>query len=64
MTSTGRILAALLPATSAPAVRYPQFYGLNGRAVGLEYEFKYSLTRKSRPFEDQFFRFLGSAASG
>ncbi len=51
-------LAALLPTTSTPAVRYPQFYGLNGRAVGLEYEFKYSLMRKSRPFEDQFFEFL------
>jgi hypothetical protein len=55
-------LAALLPATSAPAVRYPQFYGLNGRDLGLEYEFKYSLTRKTRQFEDRFFRFLGSAA--
>jgi hypothetical protein len=53
-----RDLAALLPPTLAPAVRYPQFYGLNGRAVGLDYEFKYSLTRKSRTFEDQFFRFL------
>jgi hypothetical protein len=51
-------LAALLPATSTPAIRYPQFYGLNGRELGLEYEFKYSLTRKSRQFEDQFFRFL------
>lgn len=55
-------LAALLPATSAPAVRYPRFYGLNGRDLGLEYEFKYSLTRKTRQFEDRFFRFLGSAA--
>ena len=51
-------LAALLPATSTPAVRYPHFYGLSGRAVGLEYEFKYSLAQKSRPFEDQFFQFL------
>jgi hypothetical protein len=55
-------LAALLPATSAPAVRYPQFYGLNGRDLGLEYEFTYSLTRKTRQFEDRFFRFLSSAA--
>lgn len=53
-----RDLAALLPPSSTPAVRYPQFYGLHGRDVGLEYEFKYSLTRKSRAFEDQFFRFL------
>jgi hypothetical protein len=51
-------LSALLPATSKPVVRYPQFYGLNGRDLGLEYEFKYSLTRKSRQFEEQFFRFL------
>jgi hypothetical protein len=51
-------LAALLPATSTPAIRYPQFYGLNGRGVGLEYEFKYSLTRKSPQFEERFFRFL------
>jgi hypothetical protein len=26
-----RDLSALLPRTSAPVVRYPQFYGLNGR---------------------------------
>jgi hypothetical protein len=51
-------LAALLPATSTPAVRYPRFYGLNGRELGVEYEFKYSLTRKSPAFEDQFFSFL------
>ena len=41
-----------------PVVRYPQFYGLNGRAVGIEHSSKYSLTRKSQTFEDQFFRFL------
>ena len=51
-------LSALLPASSQPAVRYPQYYGLKGRDVGLKYEFKYSLTRKSRQFEEQFFRFL------
>src|SRR5688572_10330449 len=55
-------LGGLLPATSTPLVRYPQFYGLNGRELGLEYEFKYSLTRKTRQFEDRFFRFLSSAA--
>jgi hypothetical protein len=56
-------LAGLLPATSTPAVRYPLFYGLNGREVGLEYQFKYSLTRKSPQFEDQFFRFLARAGT-
>jgi hypothetical protein len=56
-------LGGLLPATSRPAVRYPQFYGLNGRDVGLDYGFKYSLTRKSRQFEDRFFRFLAQTAT-
>jgi hypothetical protein len=56
-------LAGLLPATSRPAVRYPQFYGLNGRDVGLEYAFKYSLTRTSRQFEDRFFRFLARSGT-
>jgi hypothetical protein len=51
-------LSSLLPPSSAPVVRFPQFYGVNGRDVGLDYTFKYSLTRKSRSFEDQFFRFL------
>ena len=56
-------LAALLPRTSTPAIRYPQFYGLNGRDLGLEYEFTYSLRRKSRQFEDRFFRFLARTAT-
>lgn len=29
-------LSALLPPTSTPAVRVPQAYGLNGRALGLD----------------------------
>jgi hypothetical protein len=64
LTGTQRTgLSALLPATSSPVVRYPQYYGLNGRAMGLEYEFKYSLTRKSPRFEDQFFRYLARAGT-
>jgi hypothetical protein len=54
-------LSALLPATYTPAVRYPQLYGLSGRDVGLRYNFTYSLTRKSKTFEDQFFRYLARA---
>ena len=56
-------LAALLPATSTPAVRYPQFYGLKGRAVGIEYAFRYTLTRKGQQFEDRFFRFLAQTGT-
>jgi hypothetical protein len=51
-------LRGVLPATYAPVVRYPQFYGLNGRDMGLEYRFRYSVTRASRSLEDQFFRHL------
>ena len=53
-------LSALLPATYTPAVRYPLFYGLNGRAMGLEYHFTYDIVRKGRGFADRFFRHLAS----
>ncbi len=55
-------LRAVLPATYSPVVRYPQFYGLQGRNMGLAYEFRYRFDFASRPFEQRFFKFL--AASG
>ncbi|MDH4064195.1 MAG: hypothetical protein OEW19_07320 [Acidobacteriota bacterium] len=51
-------LGALLPATYRPVVRYPQFYGLAGRDVGLEFNFRYRVVRATRRFEDDFFRYL------
>jgi hypothetical protein len=36
-------LLAQLPATYNPVVRYPQFYGLNGRDLGLSFEFEYDI---------------------
>jgi hypothetical protein len=51
-------LRAALPATYSPVVRFPQFYGLNGRDIGLEFQFKYDVVFKSRSFENQFFSFL------
>ena len=53
----------LLPDTYQPVVRYPQFYGLNGREMGLSYEFSYSVTRRGGSFERQFFQFLSSAGT-
>ena len=47
-----------LPATYSPIVRFPQFYGLNGRDLGLQFHFKYRLVFKGRAFENQFFSFL------
>ena len=34
-------LRGWLPATYRPVVRYPRFYGLQGRDLGLEYTFEY-----------------------
>ncbi|MCM3879326.1 MAG: hypothetical protein ND807_04375 [Vicinamibacterales bacterium] len=53
-----RALLASLPATYSPIVRYPQFYGLNGRDMGLEFQFKYRAVHETRAFTDQFFSFL------
>src|SRR5687767_4117377 len=33
-------LLSVLPETYKPVVRYPRFYGLQGRDTGLEYQFK------------------------
>ena len=51
----------VLPATYRPLVRQPQFYGLSGRDVGLEFRFRYRFVYKSRFFENQFFSFLKRA---
>ena len=48
----------VLPATYQPVVRFPQFYGLAGRAMGLEHRFRYRFVYKSAFFENQFFGFL------
>jgi hypothetical protein len=53
----------LLPDTYTPIVRYPQFYGLNGRDMGLSYAFEYSVTRQSSAFERQFFDFLARSGT-
>lgn len=47
-----------LPATYKPVVRYPQFYGLPGRDMGLEYNFTYRYVFKDEAFNNQFFAYL------
>lgn len=51
-------LQSWLPETYKPLVRYPQFYGLNGRDMGLKYRFKYSIAHKDRRFTNKFFAYL------
>ncbi len=53
-----RALLGDLPETYAPVVRYPQFYGLPGRDMGLEYNFDYNVTFKDNNFSDRFFDYL------
>ena len=48
----------ILPATYAPVVRYPQFYGLSGRNTGLAYEFAYKFVFADERFTNRFFTFL------
>ncbi len=51
-------MSAWLPATYVPVVRYPQFYGLNGRSLGLSYKFKNKVDFTDAAFERRFFGFL------
>lgn len=46
---------AQLPASSEPVVRYPRFYGLAGRDLGLRFDYRYNVIDTPRSFEDAFF---------
>jgi hypothetical protein len=52
-----------LPATYTPIVRYPVFYGLQGRDTGLKFTFDYTVSYASQSFEDKFFSFLAQAGT-
>ena len=57
MVNQGKFLKAL-PATYAPVVREPQFYGLSGRNVGLKFAFKYRTIFAGQALEGSFFKYL------
>ena len=48
----------VLPESYAPVVRYPQFYGLQGRDMGLNFEFEYQVTFAGQDLTNRFFRYL------
>jgi len=48
----------LLPKTYIPIVRYPPFYGLPGRDMGLKYDFKYDFSFTDSRFANRFFNYL------
>lgn len=53
-------LNAWLPGAYEPLVRYPQFYGLPGRDMGLRYNFTYNYVFKNALFNTSFFGYLKS----
>ncbi len=56
-------LRAELPASYEPIVRYPAFYGLEGRDMGLHFDFDYRTVFTDQAFEDDFFGYLASIAT-
>lgn len=49
-----------LPATYDPVVRYPQFYGLPGRDLGLLFNYEYNVVDANADYEQKFFNYLRS----
>jgi hypothetical protein len=48
----------VLPDSYAPIVRYPPFYGLQGRDMGLNFNFEYKVTFAGQDLTNRFFRYL------
>ena len=51
-----------LPQRYDPIVRYPPFYGLQGRDMGLRFNFAYNVVFAGQNFEDDFFAYQASIA--
>lgn len=51
-------LLSVLPTTYDPVVRFPQFYGLSGRDLGLHFDFNYHTYYTEAWFENRFFHYL------
>ena len=47
-----------LPGTYEPLVRYPEFYGLQGREMGLKFNFDYNFNFTENSFANKFFSYL------
>jgi hypothetical protein len=51
-------LRQALPATYTPIVRYPAFYGVMGRDLGLKYKLHYNINFAEKRFTNRFFSYL------
>lgn len=55
-------LRTRLPASYKPVVRSTQWYGIEGREMGLHFNLDYAFKFANEAFEDDFFGYLGSIA--
>ena len=53
-----KALRQALPATYTPIVRYPAFYGVSGRDLGLKYKIHYNISFAEKGFTNRFFSYL------
>jgi hypothetical protein len=56
----GAGLRSGLPASSEPLVRYPLLYGLEGRELGLRFNYSYNVIDTPASFENKFFHHLAN----
>ena len=56
-------LLGTLPSTYTPLVRYPQFYGIPARDVGLQFGFNYKVRFAGAALENRFFGYWPASAS-
>ena len=56
-------LKGVLPESYAPIVRYPAFYGLAGRDMGLQFNFDYTYKFANNAFENDFFDYLADVGT-
>ena len=54
----GTDILGQLPRQSSPVVRYPLYYGLQGRDLGLKFSYHYRVIDTPKTFENHFFGYL------
>ncbi len=56
-------LRSQLAGSGQPVVRVPRYYGLEGRDLGLRFDYDYRVVDAPRDFEDGFFSYLASTGT-
>ncbi len=56
-------IVSQLPSSYTPIVRVPPFYGVEGRDMGLHFNFRYRTRFATAPFEEDFFNYLAETGT-